>query len=87
MKIEIELKETVKKEIEIEFPYFSKSSIYYYKIMQNDKMIRICCFGGNQIESFDFWSNNAFPDESVEITAKEFDAKFDEIVTLIKNHE
>lgn len=80
---------TVKEEIEVTFPHYSKDNVcHWYKAISEDKMIKIF-HGSNDYCTVDFTEYNiwsAFDEKCVKITEKEFNDKFFDVVAIMSNN-
>lgn len=83
-KIKVTVRHEEVKEIEISFPYYTRNEGLYCKFLSLDKALWVCDFGFNvEIK----YSDGTVPDSWITfdpITEDEFNAKFNEVMTALK---
>ena len=81
--MKITIKKTVEETHELELPAFRKTSCHYYKIVDETTSVLICDL--DKYESISISSaDSALRLTSIESNQEEFDAKFNEVFTLIR---
>ena len=83
MKIKIEVTEKVKKEIEIQFPYYTKSDYRFYKFIDENNCLEV--YKGITDFSIDFSPYKTFALPYEPSTAEEFNTKFKIVKSLIES--
>jgi hypothetical protein len=79
--MKITIKKTVEETHELELPAYRKNICYYYKIISEEQAIQICFANGSQSIAVNY-TNIALNRTEIG-TQEEFDAKFNEVFTLI----
>ena len=83
MKITIEVTEKVKKEIELQFPYYTKSDYRFYKFIDENNCLEV--YKGITDFSIDFSPYKTFALPYEPSTAEEFNTKFKIVKSLIES--
>ena len=83
MKITIEVTEKVKKEIEIQFPYYTKSDYTMYKFLDENNCIEVYKGITDFSISLSPYKTYALPYQPA--TAEEFNTKFNIVKSLIES--
>ena len=80
--MKITISKTIEETHELELPAYRKNSCYYYKIVSETESISICTYKNG--ESIAMGStNSALTLAPLESNQEEFDAKFNQVFTLI----
>lgn len=83
MKVTITVTEKVKKEIEIQFPYYTKSDYRFYKFIDENNCLEV--YKGITDFSIDFSPYKTFALPYEPATAEEFNIKFNIVKSLIES--
>jgi len=83
MKVTITVTEKVKKEIEIQFPYYTKSDYRFYKFIDENNCLEV--YKGITDFSIDFSPYKTFALPYKPSTAEEFNIKFNIVKSLIES--
>ena len=79
--MKITIKKTVEETHELELPAYRKNICYYYKILNEEKALQICFVKGGESIAMSYTSI-ALADKQIG-NQEEFDAKFNEVVTVL----
>jgi hypothetical protein len=79
--MKITIKKTVEETHELELPAYRKNICYYYKIVNEEQAVSICFANGREAIAIGYTSIALNCDEVG--NQEEFDAKFNEVFTLI----
>jgi hypothetical protein len=80
--MKITIKKTVEEMHELELPAFRKNSCHYFKIVSEKEAICVCTYQNGESISISS-TNSALSLASLELSSEEFDAKFNEVFTII----
>ena len=75
MKITLETSQTVKKELEVKLPHYSRyGNLFFYKVIAEDLMIKVTTQNSKefQAELTKYLIDSAFREGTIEITETEF---------------
>jgi hypothetical protein len=78
--MKIEVQNTQTKEVEVTLPYYSKNSICVYKVIDKKNIIAVEDWMDElSIRQSEYLLGSAFSENTVEITAEEFESKLAEV--------
>lgn len=83
MKIKVETTVKKTKEVEIEFPYYTKSICYYYKIVDEETVIQVCDSLFNTSIGFSYIS---LAIEEKQTTESVFNKAYNKVLNQISKH-
>ena len=80
--MKITIQKTITETHELELPAYRKNSCHYFKIVSETEAVLVCTYlGGESIATST--TSSALSLAPLESSAEEFDAKFNEVFTLI----
>lgn len=80
--MKITISKTVEETHDIELPAYRKNSCHYFKIVSETEAVLVCTYlGGESIATSS--TSSALSLAPLESSAEEFDAKFNQVFTLI----
>ena len=80
--MEITITKTIQETHELDLPAYRKNSCYFYKIISEKQAVQICIANGSESIGIAYTSS-ALSLAPLESSQVEFDAKFNEVVTIL----
>lgn len=81
--MEIEVTQTTKVKKEVDLPYFSKTSIHYYKVISEKRCLMVHDGSDSCAIEERFYSSCAFNDDCTQCTEQEFVDAFDKVMNRL----
>ncbi len=82
--MKITIKKTVEETHELNLPAYRKNSCYYYKIVSETEAVSVCTYENTESIAMSY-TTTALSLAQEESSAEEFDAKFNQVFTLISD--